>query len=123
MVTLSKESILSSTEALESGYTGAAWADFVVPAGKKFIALSITLSQGDRGGTGVNTIKMGNGLVSGTISDYVWQFQMYEEANSSDSIVNIPVYLDTFPAGHYVNVEWASTDRHGMSVTGILTDV
>ena len=123
-ITLSLESILNTTEALKSGYTGSSWVDFEVPAGKKFIALSISINQADRGSGGTQQIDMYNGAVSGTPGDQVWQY-VSVNTPSSDEVYpaqTIPVYLDTFPAGHHVNVTWDSTDRHGMSITGVLTD-
>lgn len=122
-ITLSKTGSTTAATSLYSLYGGGGWADFVVPAGKKFIPLVIQFQSDDNGGTGT-----GNGFVrlsdgaSGVPTNTKFEFQIALE-NSRDVFMSLDVFLDGWAATEHVNVAVNSTTEWGIVISGILTTV
>ena len=110
MITLSNSKSAIGTYDMYSGYTGA-WASFVVPAGKKFIALKIQLNVNESSGS------PGTGLT-------FWECGVStNQSQGNNPFSPYDMVLDCWAAGEHVNITFNTADYWFASITGILTDI
>ena len=123
MITLSNSKSAIGTYDMYSGYTGA-WASFVVPAGKKFIALKIQLNVNESSGSpGTGSVILSDGA-AGAAGVTFWECGVStNQSQGNNPFSPYDVVLDCWAAGEHVNITFNTADYWFASITGILTDI
>lgn len=105
---------------------GGSFQNYLVPAGKKFIILSIYFTAQASGGTGAGFMAINNENVAGGSGGLrVWEFRAPVDGAATQNKEHqypIECYIDHFPAGSYVNVTCGTTNYWNYTIYGIETD-